>query len=243
MESIRVFNFSGGKTSAYMTIHNYRAGDIVLFCDTGREHLATYKFIDDFEYFENIPVFRISHKGAKDAFRQLLSDKKNKAIPNMNKRFCTVELKIKTAKRWLREQGIKKFDNYIGFRHDEPQRVYNRKQHYKNVIDKFPLFDEKINRAMIDDYFKTKPYNLEIPRILGNCTLCFMKGKNAIINILKYDPSLAAPFIEDEEQNEKGRTYFKGVTIRQLLEISQTPDLFSIDINKIEPAFNCACTS
>ena len=43
----RVINFSGGKTSALMTIMNYREGDLVIFTDTGREHPKTYKFIND----------------------------------------------------------------------------------------------------------------------------------------------------------------------------------------------------
>ena len=48
----RVFNFSGGKTSAYMVIKYWREGDLVIFTDTGREHPKTYKFINDFEAFE-----------------------------------------------------------------------------------------------------------------------------------------------------------------------------------------------
>ena len=59
----RVINFSGGKTSALMTIMNYREGDLVIFADTGREHDKTYKFINDFEAYENIPVIRISYEG------------------------------------------------------------------------------------------------------------------------------------------------------------------------------------
>jgi 3'-phosphoadenosine 5'-phosphosulfate sulfotransferase (PAPS reductase)/FAD synthetase len=45
----RVFNFSGGATSAYMVIKYWQPGDLVIFCDTGREHEKTYKFILDFE--------------------------------------------------------------------------------------------------------------------------------------------------------------------------------------------------
>ena len=46
----RVINFSGGKTSALMTILlKPTDNDIVLFTDTGREHPYTYKFIDEFE--------------------------------------------------------------------------------------------------------------------------------------------------------------------------------------------------
>lgn len=45
----KVINFSGGKTSAYLTIREYNPGDIVLFCDTVEEHAKTYKFLNDFE--------------------------------------------------------------------------------------------------------------------------------------------------------------------------------------------------
>lgn len=55
---VRLINFSGGKTSAYMTIKNYREGDYVVFTDTGREHPKTYKFINDFE------AYSLSGRGA-----------------------------------------------------------------------------------------------------------------------------------------------------------------------------------
>ena len=98
----RVINFSGGKTSAYMTITEYKEGDLVIFCDTGREHPKTYKFINDFEANENIPIIRLKYEGG---FEGMLEKKKQ--IPNNFKRFCTVELKIKTARRYLRSLGIK----------------------------------------------------------------------------------------------------------------------------------------
>lgn len=193
----RVINFSGGKTSAYMTIHEYREGDLVIFCDTGREHTKTYKFINDFEAYENIPVIRLKYDGG---FRGLLN--KTKQIPNNFKRFCTVELKIKTARRYLRGLKITKYENLVGFRYDEPLRVKRRKQMWKTVIDKFPLYESKIDKDIINDYWSKKPYTLEIPSILGNCTLCFMKGKNAIMNILATYPELADEWIEDEENNK-----------------------------------------
>ena len=56
----RVINFSGGKTSALMTILLKPTNDdIVLFTDTGREHPLTYKFIDDFSVNEGIRVHKI----------------------------------------------------------------------------------------------------------------------------------------------------------------------------------------
>lgn len=55
----RVINFSMGETSALMTIRYYRPGDLVISCDTTREHEKSYKFLHDFEANENIPVHKI----------------------------------------------------------------------------------------------------------------------------------------------------------------------------------------
>lgn len=243
----RIFNFSGGKTSAYMVIHYYQPGDLVIFCDTGREHDKTYKFINDFEAFENIPVIRLKNNNTDDPFTSLLEKKKYKIIPNRTKRICTLELKINTCKRYLRSVGILSFENYIGFRYDEPIRVKRRKQKWKKVVDKFPLYYDKIDKQIINHYWSKKEYTLEIPSILGNCTLCFMKGKNAIINILSVYPELAQPWINDEEQAKKnskygGHTYLPGITYKQMLSIAQN-NLFKNNLNDISPAFDCACTT
>lgn len=237
----RVINFSGGKTSAYMTIQEYKKGDLVIFCDTGREHAKTYKFINDFEAFENIPIIRLKYEGG---FEELL--KKKKGIPNNFKRFCTIELKVKTARRYLRSLKITKYENLIGFRYDEPLRVARRKKMWVDVLDKFPLFDNKIDKNQINEYWKNKPYTLEIPSILGNCTLCFMKGKNAIINILSVYPELADEWIADEENSKslgKGYTYLNDITIKQLKSIAQNNLFKGQDLTQITPAFDCACTS
>lgn len=243
----RVFNFSGGKTSAYMVIHYYQPGDLVIFCDTGREHPKTYKFINDFEANENIPIIRLKYSDTDDPFKTMLEKRKYKVIPNRVKRICTVELKIKTCRRYLRTLGLMKYENFIGFRYDEPLRVKRRKQAWKKVIDRVPLYDDKIDKQKINAYWESKPYNLEIPSILGNCTLCFMKGKNAIINILSVYPELAEPWIKDEDEAQKngkfgGHTYFPDITYRQMLSIAQN-NLFTNHLENITPAFDCACTT
>jgi hypothetical protein len=155
---------------------------------------------------------------------------------------CTVELKMKTCKRYLRSIGIKEFNNFIGFRADEPLRIKRRVQKFKRVHDKFPMYYDGITKPIINEYWKNKPYTLEIPSILGNCTLCFMKGKNAIINILASYPELAEPWIADEEK-AGGRTYLPNVTIKQLLSIAQNNLFKDKDLNEVTPAFDCACTT
>ena len=102
----RVINFSGGKTSGYMTLLlNPTPDDIVLFTDTGREAPETYKFLDDFEAYEGIKIHRATytHKNAPGlyGFAALMAWKKY--LPNRTKRICTEELKVLTAKRYLRQ--------------------------------------------------------------------------------------------------------------------------------------------
>jgi hypothetical protein len=244
MDMIRVINFSGGKTSALMTILNYREGDLVIFSDTGREHPKTYKFIQDFEAHENIPIIKIQYEGG---FRGMLEKKNWKHIPNRVKRSCTIELKIKTTKRWLRANyGKQNYEWLVGFRADEERRVKGYEQRVNYIHPKFPLYESGIDKAQVNDYWNKKPYTLEIPAILGNCTLCFLKGKNAIINIMRSNPELAKEWIEDEELSKKngnGHTYFQDTTYKHLLLMAQN-DLFSgQDLNELNPAFNCSCTN
>lgn len=240
----RIINFSGGKSSAMMTIIEYNPNtDYVVFCDTGREHPKTYKFINDFEAHENIPIIRL---GGKSSFRKYLEKRDFEHVPNLVKRSCTIELKVKVARRWARKTIGMEYFNLIGFRSDEPSRVKKHKEKWKKVKTQFPLYQKGITKNMVNEFWESKPYNLEIPSILGNCTLCFMKGKNNIINILRKYPELAKDWIEDEKLSAKknGHTYLNGITIEQCLKISQMPDLFSdVDFDGLSPAYDCACTS
>ena len=232
----RVINFSGGKTSALMTILlKPTDSDIVLFTDTGREHPYTYKFINEFEKNEGIKIHRAMYEGGFDAYVR-----KVKFLPNQAMRICTSELKIKTAKRYLRSLGIQSFESYIGFRADEERRVNNYKQMFKKVIPKFPLFEMGITKEDVNQYWLSKDYTLEAPSILGNCDLCFLKGKNAIVTILQHYPELADKWIADEEAI--GATYFKDISYKQLLHIAKN-QLSLFDLNKSLPAYSCSCTN
>jgi len=253
---VKVINFSGGKTSALMTILlKPTEDDIVLFCDTGREHPKTYKFINDFEAFEGINIHRATYEHLRSpgltGFDALTNWRL--FLPTRSKRLCTSELKIDTAKRYLRSIGITTFENYIGFRYDEPSRITNRKQRFKRVFDKFPLFDKGIIKSDVDLYWTQKKYNLEIPSILGNCDLCFLKGKDNIIKILQLYPELADKWIKDEEirqlrsknrkTNRKNTTYFDdGTRYKDLLIAAQSQKTL-FDLENALPAYSCSCTT
>lgn len=237
----RVINFSGGRTSALMTILlNPTENDIVLFCDTGREVAGTYKFVDDFERNEGIKVHRAIYTNRNapglTAYDALMKNRKR--TPNVMERFCTERLKVLMAKRYLRLMGIRNYENFIGFRADEPTRVTEYKNYIPKAIPKFPLYDKGITKPNVLQYWKFKPYDLEIPPILGNCDLCFLKGKDAIIKILSVYPELADKWIKDEHHG----TYIKGTSYAQLLAIAKSRGR-EYGLEDIQPAYNCSCTS
>lgn len=232
---MKVINFSGGKSSALMTILSYEKGDLVLFTDTGREVPETYKFISDFANNENIPVVITRHE---KSFSELFQSQN--ILPNQNLRLCTIQMKIKTAKRYLRKNF--EFRNYewlIGFRSDEQKRIKSYSTGVNYLTPKFPLNELGITKEYVNEYWSQKDYTLEIPPILGNCNLCFLKGKNAIINIMRKYPDYAKEWIEDELKT--GHTYIKGISYSQMLQMSKV-DLFA-DLEEIESAFNCSCTN
>lgn len=232
----KVIHFSGGHSSALMTISSYVPGDIVLFCDTGREHEGTYRFIADFEAFEGISVTQVSYPGGWSAML-----KKHNALPNSHMRFCTGDLKILQARRYLRSVGVRRYTQLIGFRADEQRRAIKYKANWKTVKTVFPLIELGLSKIDVENLWAKKPYRLSMPRILGNCTLCFLKGKAAIIAILTEHPELADPWIEDEESNPNGHTYFEGVTMRQLLGMAGSVKK-QYNLIDMEPAMQCACT-
>lgn len=246
----KVINFSGGLTSGLMTIKCYEPGDIVLFTDTKRERKATHKFLNDFEAHEGIEVHRATYTHERspglEGFDALTNWKT--FLPNRMKRICTMELKLFTARRYLRSIGVRRFENLIGFRADEQDRINEYDNPYVNTFPKFPLNDMGITKEMVNQYWLTKPYTLDQPHILGNCDACFLKGVNALIRIFAYDPSIAEPWIADEKRGQaKGfkTSYLPGITYEEILKIalSQKTLFDDIDITQIKPAYNCSCTT
>lgn len=243
-----VFNFSGGKTSAYMVLKYYSPGDIIVFSDTGREHPKTYQFINDFEDYTGLTIHKAKFSDTIDPFTTLIESRGNKMLPNLMKRFCTFELKVKASKALLKNMEITCFNSYIGFRADEEKRVLKNMNPYKKVFHKFPLYDDNITKQDINIFWEKMPFTLEIPAILGNCDLCFLKGKSAIIKILASYPELAERWIKDEENskpNRKGQklTYIKGISYKQMLSLAQNNLFSNVDLSEQAPAYNCSCTS
>lgn len=203
--------FSGGRTSAFMLHQIAEAnGGIpdrakVIFCNTGRERPETLDFVAEvgsrwgvdivwLEYrYDNGPrAVRVDRATASlDGlpFEKLME--RRQTTPNQNRRFCTIELKILTAKRWLVAQGWRDWSKLVGIRADEPHRHNPEKQPREIVIQ--PLVAAGVTKHKVAAFWKMQPFDLRLPiwrgkTIGGNCRKCFLKSEAEVAAEIRNDP-------------------------------------------------------
>jgi 3'-phosphoadenosine 5'-phosphosulfate sulfotransferase (PAPS reductase)/FAD synthetase len=251
---INMISFSGGRTSAYMTIRllddpQYTDDNtIICFANTGKEKEETLKFAqrvdkyignkiiwleyDPINKFKIVNYETASRNG--EPFAALI--KKRKYVPNVMTRFCTTELKIRVIKSYLASIGIKEWLNIVGIRYDEPRR-YNRVKHHVNKwVDWFPLVEWKVEKKDVLEYFKKMPFDLQLKDYEGNCDLCFLKGIKKRTQILKDSPGIANWWIEQEKLT--GATFVKDYGVEKLLKRANS----QLNELKFEDAdFSCYC--
>lgn len=241
---MKILSFSGGRTSAYM-LANYEF-DLAIFCNTGKEAEGTLDFIRKCgEYFDKeiiwleyttdvkekfkIVNFETANRNGKP-FEQLI--KKSKFIPNEMTRTCTLELKIKTIKRYLKSKDVnlEDVDMMLGIRKDEPKRYFKLKSSNRNKWENaMPLYKDNITEKHIKEFWKNQPFDLNIHSHLGNCDLCFHKKISKKQNILKEMPHIAEWWIKME--NYIGATFNKNYSVSELLKMSKEQlNLFDNDI-------------
>jgi hypothetical protein len=119
-------------------------------------------------------------------------------LPNPALRLCTGYLKEKTSRRWREntqwEDGSAVF--IPGLRADEMRRVVKARARG----DVCPLATAGATKPMILEWWRTQPFDLEIPDLMGNCTGCFLKGTGKLLWIAHYHPEALEPMAELEAQ-------------------------------------------
>lgn len=219
-------SFSGGRTSAYMLWRVLQAHDmslpseaVVCFANTGKEEEATLRFVHDcaehwkvkihwIEYSPAEPGFRVvdfaSASRNGEPFEALI--RKKRYLPNPVARFCTEELKVKAINRFLQSQGIEA-DSMVGVRADEQRRV--SKLRARGLL--IPLVDSGIRQEDVQAFWRKQDFDLGLPfrdgvTALGNCDLCFLKGPQQILGLIKDKPDRATWWAKQE--------LFVGATFR-----------------------------
>lgn len=252
-----VLSFSGGRTSAYMTIKFLEQRNdenvVIIFSNTGKENEETLRFVDNcdqyiqskfgksviwVEYDTELKYKVVDYKTASrngEPFMAMI--KKKNFTPNRVMRFCTVELKINVMKNYCKD-ALKwsTWDNVVGIRYDEPKRwAKEKKKIDKNFDVLHPLVSWKTTKKDVLAYWKTMPFDLELKDYEGNCDLCFLKGMKKKQMILREHPEKAEWWAMAEE-SVNGR-FHNDYSFRQLLDfIRRQPQLFGID-----DSIDCFC--
>ena len=271
IEGPALISFSGGRTSGFMLKQIIDAHDGVLpgdvhvtFANTGKEMPETLDFVHkcseewqtkvhwlELEMHDERPVYRTKEVTYETASRQgepfeaLLE--RRKYLPNPVARFCTAELKIRRMKDFMHKiKGYDHWDNILGLRYDEPRRVASSKNPKERWDNKMPMYDAKHTVEDVLEFWGNANFDLTLPSInnqtlAGNCDLCYLKGKNTLVQLMKERPDLADWWIAQENRfgDQSGATFRADrPPYIELVEEAKNPvmdDLFEDD------SMSCFC--
>ena len=212
-----VISFSGGRTSAYMLWRTLESNNglpaeaKVCFQNTGKEREETLKFVNECGKRWGVEIDWLEFRDAEIKFEKVTFEtasrngepfeaiiRKRQFLPNPIARFCTVELKIKTAERYLKSLGWTEYENWIGIRADEPRRLAKTKiqDQSKGTTKYAPCGIAGITKHDVAKFWREQPFDLELVNDngttpWGNCDLCFLKGTNKVMSLISREPDRA----------------------------------------------------
>lgn len=270
IEGPALISVSGGRTSGFMLrkimdAHGGKLPGNVLpvFLNTGREVEATLVFLREmqerwqcpiwwveyryadrpdggkFHTFEVVDYCTASRKG--EPFEQLIAARSY--VPNPVTRFCTVELKIRTAERFARSLGWGEYANCVGLRADEPRRVAKMKGDTKSENVVMPMAEAGVTKADVLAFWREQSFDLQLPgddNAFGNCDLCFLKGRDKIEKVMRATPKSADWWARQEEA--VGGTFRRDrPTYRQMVtQLTVQGQMFDDAIE--DDTLPCQCT-
>lgn len=188
----------------------------VCFANTGKEDEATLRFVRDCGEQWGVPIrwveYRNDEKGYAlvdfetasrngEPFAAII--RKRSYLPNPVTRFCTVELKIRAMHKHLASLGWKKgdgWDQMIGIRADEPSRVAKiRARPSPETVKEtmvMPLAEAGVTREEVGAFWRAQPFDLGLSNnngvtMHGNCDLCFLKGAQQVLSLIRERPERA----------------------------------------------------
>ena len=188
---------------------------VVCFANSGKEMLQTLDFVQECGERWNVPIVWLEYcEAPADAPRYKVVNystasrngepfeaaiKRKQYLPNPVTRFCTVELKIRTMHRYLRTvHGFDYWTSYIGIRADEPRRVAKLSVPTETTREEriAPLALAGIGVEEVGAFWINNDFDLRLPNMNGrtmhgNCDLCFLKGGDQILSLVREEPERA----------------------------------------------------
>ncbi len=141
---------------------------------------------------------------------------------------CTRELKAQPISAFCKSIGWQDFTTVIGYRFDEPKRVNlitakNKKQWY-------PLYEWRIVKSFVRNFFLDQPFDLQLAEHDGNCELCHKKSKRKLLTQIvqgcctNWHKKIEELYSLVNTKPNEPRKFFRGnETIEDLIEESKLP--------------------
>lgn len=265
-----VVSFSGGRTSGLMLWRVLQAfggtlpADVALvFCNTGKERPETLDFVREVGERWGVAVTWLEYRpdaqhkvavvnydtASREGrpFADLIGRKK--CLPNPVRRFCTGELKVKTANRYARHvlgwtPASGGYTDAVGLRADEPGRVARLRPDPKSTPGMepvAPLAKAGMTLADVEAFWAAQPFDLRLRQGEGNCDLCLLKSTGKLLAILDERPDLAGWWIAAEagtgQRFRKDRPGYAA-----LLDEARRPGLFPLCRADEDDLAECRCT-
>ena len=222
IEGPAIIQVSGGRTSGFMLRKILDAHDgklpsdvIPCFQNTGKEHEATLIFIRKMQQEWNCEITWLEYRPNKhfvvvdycsasrngEPFEQLITERGYP--PNPVTRYCTVELKIRTANRFVKQLGWQEHTRVIGLRWDETRRVARMKGDGTGELISMPMAEAKHTIDDVLEFWKRQTFDLELPsgdNAFGNCDCCFLKSSAKLEKIMTTSISAGEWWAKQEER-------------------------------------------
>lgn len=226
IEGPAVLSISGGRTSGYMLrrILNSHGGKLpedvrAMFANTGKEMPETLDFLKECSERWAVPITWLEYRAGKklavvdyetasrkgEPFEALITDRN--FLPNPVARICTVEMKVLTMERHATiDIGWEHFTNVVGIRADEPRRLAKIDSSGRAAFDRVaPLGRAGITVADVGRFWSEQPFDLALPNMNGktmhgNCDLCFLKGADQVLSLIRENPKRATWWIAQESR-------------------------------------------
>jgi hypothetical protein len=248
-------SLSGGKTSSYLAVHypaDYEIFALVQIEDVNckpkdqsllkyaseklskdfiatAESVLTLYAMRDLEQLIGKEIIWVAGK----TFDEL--NKKQKAIPNQQWRFCTTEMKMRPIFDWWYKNIREKIKMGVGFRYDEKERAKRFRTSFKGIVGQknnrnqwqeidwregyFPLIENKITHYPI--YQWAQKSGIIFPAD-SNCVGCFWKPVQQLRKNWDTEPAKMQWFADQEKKG----TWKKEMTYEQIKTIGLQQDFF-----------------
>lgn len=143
-------------------------------------------------------------------------------LPNPTQRVCTARLKVSTSAAYMRSLGFKEWDSVMGIRADEPARVArlrNPERDNSEGMPVIPLASMGVSKRDVAAFWRGQSFDLRLDNIngttpQGNCDLCFLKGANQLLSLIRAQPARAIWWMQQEDRVRKAETATSAATFR-----------------------------